>query len=156
YPLGLSHGLTDGLVDWLAAGGGPQDGVDAPATTEGDAEQAPQAAGHFAVRQPALLIEFDDGGLSIPPQLGRGRAGGGGRLQGMALLHPRAALTALPDVDVESPVKGLPRDLDRELLGDVGLVEGPAAVGAGVWQGRLVGFVELVEGRRLAVSLGAV
>src|SRR5262249_59231660 len=60
YPLRLTHGLTDGLVDWLAAGGGPQDGVDAPTTTEGDAEQAPQAAGHFAVRQPALLIEFDD------------------------------------------------------------------------------------------------
>jgi len=74
----------------------------------------------------------------------------------MASLHPTAALATLTDVDVKSPVNGLPRDLDLVLLGDVRFVEGPAAVGAGVWQGRLVGFVDLVGGRRLAVGLGAV
>jgi hypothetical protein len=74
----------------------------------------------------------------------------------MATLNPAAAPTAPPDVDVELPVDGLARDLDLELLGDVGLVERTAAVGAAVRQGRLVNLVELVRGRRLAVGLGAV
>jgi hypothetical protein len=65
-------------------------------------------------------------------------------------------MAALPDVDVELAVDRLARDLDLELLGDVGLVERPAAVGANVWQGRLVCFVDLVSRRRLAVGFGAV
>src|SRR5262249_22716681 len=43
-----------------------------------------------------------------------------------------------------------------ELLGDVGLVERPAAVGASAWQGRLVCFIDLVGPRRRAVGFGAV
>jgi hypothetical protein len=74
----------------------------------------------------------------------------------MAPLDAAAALAAQADVDVELPVDGLPRDLDLVLLGDVSFVEGPAAGGASVWQGRLIGFVDLVGGRRLAVGLGAV
>jgi hypothetical protein len=108
------------------------------------------------MRQATLLVQLDDGGLGIGPQLSRGGTKGVGRLQAMASLHQTAALTALADVDVELPVDGLARDLDLELLGDVGLVEGPAAVRAGVWQGRLVGLVDLVGGRRPTVSLGAV
>jgi hypothetical protein len=42
----------------------------------------------------------------------------------MAPLNPAAALMALPDMDVELPVNRLARDLDLELLGDVGFVEG--------------------------------
>src|SRR5215470_2724711 len=42
------------------------------------------------------------------------------------------------DVDVELPVNGRARDFDLELLGDVGLVERPAAVGADVGQRRLI------------------
>src|SRR5262249_33623956 len=145
-----------GLVDRLAAGGGPQHRVDAASPTEADAEEAFQAAGDLAVREPALLVEFDDGRLGIGPQLGGGSAEGVGRLQGMAPLHPAAALTALADVDVESPVNGLARDLDLVLLGDVGLVQGAAAVGANARQGRLVDLIDLVGGRRLAVGLGAV
>ena len=156
HPVGLAHGLADGLVDRLAAGGGPQDGVDAAAATERDAEEALQAAGDLAVRQAALLVEFDDGGLGVGSQLGGGGAEGVGRLQGMAPLNPAAALAALADVDVELPVDGLARDLDLELLGDVGLVERAAAVGAGVGQGRLVDLVDLVGAGRLAVGLGAV
>jgi hypothetical protein len=75
------------------------------------------------VRQPALLIEFDDGGLGIRSQLGCGRAEGVGGLQGMAPLNASAALTALTDMDVELSVNGLARDLDLELLRDVGFVE---------------------------------
>ena len=71
----------------------------------------------------------------------------------MASLHPMAALTALPDMDVELPVDGLARDLDLELLGDVGLFERPAAGGADAWQERLVGFVDLVGRRRLPVGV---
>src|SRR5439155_25982751 len=128
----------------------------AAAATEGDAEEAFQAAGDFAVRQPALLVEFDDDSLGIRPQLGGGSPEGVGRLQEMAALNAAAALSALADVDVELPVDGLARDLDLELLGDVGFVEGAATVGAGLGQGRLVDLVDLFGSGRLAVGLGAV
>src|SRR5262249_27823484 len=76
--------------------------------------------------------------------------------QGMPSLDPTAALATLADVDVELPVNGLARDLDLELLGDVGLVEGAAAVGADVRQGRLVNLVDLFGAGRLAGGRGAV
>jgi hypothetical protein len=72
----------------------------------------------------------------------------------MASLNPAVALTALPDVDVELPVNRFTRDLDLELLSDVGFVEWAAAVGAGFGQGRLVGLVDVRGG--LAMGLGAV
>src|SRR5438552_52801 len=74
----------------------------------------------------------------------------------MPPLNPPVALTALPYVDVELPVDGFARDLDLELLGDAGLVEGAAAVGAGAGQGRLVDLVDLFRGKWLAVGLEAV
>jgi hypothetical protein len=74
----------------------------------------------------------------------------------MPSLDPAVALTAPADVDVELPVNGLARDLDLELLGDIGLVEGAAAVGADVGQGRLVNLINLIGSGRLAVGLGAV
>jgi hypothetical protein len=74
----------------------------------------------------------------------------------MAALDAAPALTALPDVDVELPVNRLARDLDLELLSDVGIVKGAAAVGTGVGQRRLVGFVDLLGSGRLAMGLGAV
>src|SRR5690349_14798455 len=74
----------------------------------------------------------------------------------MAPLDPAAALLALADVAVELPVDGLARDLDLELLGDVGLVERAAALGAGAGQGRLVDLVDLIGAGRLAMGLGAV
>jgi hypothetical protein len=103
-----------------------------------------------------LLVEFDDGGLGIGSQLGRGGAEGVGRLQGMAPLHPAVALTTLVDVDVELPVDGLARDLDLELLGDMGFVERAAAAGAAVRQRGLLDLIDLVRSGRLAVGLGAV
>src|SRR6516162_10712418 len=74
----------------------------------------------------------------------------------MAPLHAAVALTAPADVDVELPMNGLTRDFYLKLLGDVGLVEGAAAVGADVGQGRLVDLVDLFGAGRLAVGLGAV
>jgi hypothetical protein len=74
----------------------------------------------------------------------------------MAPLNPTVALTAPADVDVELAVNGLARDLDLELPGDVGLVQGAAAVGADVGQGRLMDLVDLFGAGRLAVGLGAV
>jgi hypothetical protein len=103
-----------------------------------------------------LLVEFDDGGLGIRSQLSGSGTQSIGRLQGMAPLNAAPALPTPPDVDVELPVDGPPRDLDLVLLSEVAFVEGSAAVGAGVWQSRLVGFIDPVGGRRLAVSLGAV
>jgi hypothetical protein len=77
-------------------------------------------------------------------------------LQGMPPLNPAPAVAALTDVDVELPVNGLPRDLDLELLGDVGLAERAAAIGAAVRQQRLVNLIDLLGGGWLAVALGAV
>src|SRR5262249_43952696 len=120
------------------------------------AEEAVQAADHLAVRQAALLVEFDDGGLGVGSQLSGSGAQGVGRLQGVASLNPPVALPALPDVDVELPVDGLAWDLDLELLGNAGLVEGAAAVGAAVRQRCLVDLIDLAGGGRLAMSLGAI
>jgi hypothetical protein len=53
-------------------------------------------------------------------------------------------------------VNGLARDLDLELLGDVGLVEWTAAVGAEVRQGRLMNLIDPLGGGWLAVGFGAV
>jgi hypothetical protein len=130
--------------------------VDAAATTEWDTEEAAQAAGDLAVGEPALLVEFDDGGLGIRPQLSSGGAEGVGRLQGMASLNAAVALPAAADVDVELPVDRLARDLDLELLGGVGLVERTDAVGAAVRQRCLVDLIDLFGAGRLAVGLGAV
>ena len=105
------------------------------------------AAGDLAVRQPALLVEFDDGGLGIGPQLGGG-AKGVGRLQGMPSLNAALARTALPDVDVELPVNGLARYLDLELLGDVGFVKRAATAGADLGQRCLVDLIDQVWGGR--------
>ncbi len=44
-------------------------------------------------------------------------------------MDPAAAMTALADVNVELPVNGLARDLDLELLGDMGFVPGPPQSG---------------------------
>jgi hypothetical protein len=130
--------------------------VDAAAATKRDAEQALLATGDLAVRQPALLVEFDDGGLGIRFELGGGGAEGIGGLQGMASLDPPAAPPALADVDVELPMDGLARDLDLELLSNVRPVERTAAVGSAVRQRCLVNLIDLPGGRRLAVSLDAV
>jgi hypothetical protein len=108
------------------------------------------------VRQPALLVELDGGGLGIRSELGSGGAEGVGRLYGMASLHSTVTLTAMANVDAELPVNGLARDLDLELLGDMGFVQETAAVGAEVGQGRLVNLVDLLGAGRLPVGLGSV
>jgi hypothetical protein len=67
--------------------------VDAAAAAQVDAEQAPQAAGDLAVREPALLVEFDDGGLALA---------GAGRLVELA-----AAALVLGLQDANPSLKGL-------------------------------------------------
>src|SRR5690349_3576410 len=74
----------------------------------------------------------------------------------MASLNPAVALTAQADMDVELSVDRLARNLDLELLSNVGFVEGSTAVRADVWQRCLVDFFNLFGGRWLAVGLGAV
>src|SRR5690242_21062590 len=74
----------------------------------------------------------------------------------MASLNAAMAPTTLADMNVELPMNRLAWDLDLELLGDMGFVEGAAAVRADMGQGCLVNFVDLVGGRRLAVGLGAI
>ncbi len=82
------------------------------------------------MREPALLVQFDDGGLGIRSQLSGSGAEGVRGLQGMASLNPPVAVLALPDVDVELPVDRLTRDLHLELLGHMRFVERAAARGA--------------------------
>jgi hypothetical protein len=74
----------------------------------------------------------------------------------MAALDPAAAMAAPADVDVELPVDGLARNLDLELLGDVGFVERAAATGAVVRQVSLVDLIDLFGAGQLAAALGAV
>ena len=50
----------------------------------------------------------------------------------------------------------LARNLDLELLGDMGFVEGAATIGAAFGQGRLVSLIDLFGSGRLAMRLGAV
>src|SRR5262245_19362035 len=50
--------------------------MDAATTTERDVEKALLAAHDLAVRQAALLIEFDDSGLGVGAELGSGAADG--------------------------------------------------------------------------------
>jgi hypothetical protein len=114
-----------------------------PPRLRGGTEEASQAAGDLAVREATLFVEFDDGGLGVGSQLGGSGAEGIGRLQGMAPLNAAATTTASADMDVELPVDWLARDLDLELLSDVGFFERAAAVGADVGQVRLVNLVDL-------------
>jgi hypothetical protein len=74
----------------------------------------------------------------------------------MAPLNTALALAAPADVDVKLAVDGLARDFDLELLGDMGLVERPAALRADVGQRRLVDLVNLLGAGRLAIGIGAV
>jgi hypothetical protein len=108
------------------------------------------------MREPALLVEFNDSSLRIGSELSGSGAEGVGRLQGMPPLNPPVAQPTLADVDVELAVDGLARDLDLELLGNVGLVEWAGAVGAAIGQRRLVDLVDLFGVGRLAMGLGAV
>src|SRR5262249_7748292 len=111
---GLTRGLPDGLVGRLAASRGPHHGLHTAAAAERDAEEAFQALGDLAMREPTLLVEFDNGGLGIRPQVSRGAAESVGSLQGMAALNTAFALAAPADVDVELPVDGLAGDLDLD------------------------------------------
>jgi hypothetical protein len=74
----------------------------------------------------------------------------------MASLHAALALTALANVDVELPVNGFTRDLNLELLSDMGFVEWTATIGAAVRERCLVNLVNLFGAGRLTMGLGAV
>jgi hypothetical protein len=130
--------------------------MDAAAATEPDTKEALQAACDFAVRQATLFVQLYDGRLGIRPQLGCGGTQSVRSLQGMASLNPPVALTALADVDLELPMDGLTRNLDLELLSDLGFVKGTATLRAGIRQVCLVNLVDLIWAGRLAVGLGAV
>jgi hypothetical protein len=108
------------------------------------------------VREPALLVEFNDSSLRIGSELSGSGAEGVGRSQGMPPPNPPVAQPAPADMDVELPVDGLARNLDLVLPGEVGFVEGAAAVGADVGQGCLVNLIDLFGAGRLTVGLGAV
>src|SRR5262245_58553022 len=142
-PVGLAHGLADGLVDGLTAAARPQDGVDAAAAAEVDAEQAAQAADHLAVRQPALLVEFHDSCLGVRAQLRGGGPQGVGGLQRVPALEAPVAATAAADMDIELAMDGTARDLDLVLVRDVGFLDRPAVAGANRGEGCLVDFVDV-------------
>ncbi len=59
-------------------------------------------------------------------------------------------------MDVELPVNRLARNLDLKLLGDGSFSERPAAVGAGIGQRGLVGFVDVLGRGRRPMGLGPI
>jgi len=71
-------------------------------------------------------------------------------------LNAVLALTALADVDVERAVNGLAWDLDLELLGNAGFVQGADIVRANVRRERLIRLVNLIGRGWLSVGLGAI
>jgi hypothetical protein len=84
------------------------------------------------MREPALLVEFDDGGSGIRSQLCGSGVQSIGRFQRMPSLNPPVAVLTLPGMDVELPVDRLTRDLHLELQGHLRFVERAAALGAAV------------------------
>src|SRR6516225_6092671 len=121
----------------------PQDGPGhGAAAGEVDAEEAVQAARDLAVGESALLVQLDDGRLSVGTQLGSGGPQGIGGLQRVPALEALLAVAAAADMDVELAPDRAARDLDLVLVGDVGFLDGPAAVGAGERQRCLVDFVD--------------
>src|SRR5262249_30377493 len=105
--------------------------------------------------QAGLLVQLDDRGLGVRPQLGRGRAQGVGSLQRVAALHAAVTRAAVADVDIELPVDWSSGDLDLVLVGDVTFLDRPTTVGTNVGQQRLVDLVGLPR-RRQAMALAAV
>ena len=65
------------------------------------------------------------------------------------------AAAAVTAVDVEAADDGPPRQVRLELLIDVGLLNGAAAVGAGLRQGSIVGLIDSVRRRWQAVTVPA-
>ena len=126
----------------------------AAATRQADTEQGLKDAADFTMRHAGLLVEFNDGGLSIGAKLGGRGAERIGSLQGMSALHASSALLATADVNVELTMNGPTRNLDLVLLVDVCLVNRAAAIGTSVWQRRFVGFVDLFG--RLAMRFDAI
>ena len=147
-------GVANILVDRLAAFGGTQDDMGAAAARQADAEQRLKNAADLAVRHAGLLVEFDDGGLSIGAKLCCCRAERVGSLQGMPALHAPSALLATADVNVELPVNRSTRDLDLILLIDVRLFDVTTAVGTFVGQRRVMDLIDPLGW--LAMGLGAV
>src|SRR6516225_12478523 len=106
--------------------------MDTATRCQGDAEQALQDTANLAVGQSRLLVQLDDCGLSVRPQLRGGSSQSVRGLQRMAALDSAATLLTTADVDVELAVDWLSWDLDLILLIDVSLFDRAAAVGAGI------------------------
>ena len=104
-----------GRVDHFGVGRGqavgrPKVDLDARAPREVDAEERREHRRHFAVRQAQSLVELDRRRLGIRADLAGRRPQRVGGLQGMAALHPLAALPAVADVNVEATHDRPPRD----------------------------------------------
>jgi hypothetical protein len=106
--------------------------VDAAARRQGDAEHARQDAADLAVRQSRLLVQLDDRGLSVRPQLRRSSPQSVRGLQRLAALDSATALLTTADVDIELPVDRLSWDFDLILLIDMGWLDRTPAVGASI------------------------
>jgi hypothetical protein len=103
-----------------------------------------------------MLIEVNDGGLSVRAQLALGDAGGGAGLQWMSATQVLAALSAMAAVDFEFPKDGLAWNLGLELLIEMILDDVTAAIGTVIGQGRVERFIDLVGRRRLPMAVLAV
>src|SRR5882672_3656809 len=155
-PRGGGQRLRELVIDSRAASPRAQDAVGRAAARQANAEERLHDADQFAVRQPGLFVEFDEGGLGVGPQLRGGGSQRVGGLQRVAALDTPLTLPTPAEVHVELPINRLAGNFDLELRLDVGLVDGAAAIGAGVGQRGFVGFVDLLRRRRRSMRLGAV
>ena len=154
--LRLLQALADLLVGRSQPPPGPQHDLGASPPRQGNAEQGVEDPGDLAVGQAAFLVEQDGGGLGIGADLASSGAGRVAGLQRVPASARPAARTAAAAVDVEAADDGPARDVGLELGVEVGLLDGAAAVGAGVGQGSVVAFVYLLRGRWWAVAMATV
>ena len=123
---------------------------------QGDAEEAVEDGGDFAVGQAGVLVEYDDGGLGIRSDLAGGGAAGVAGLERVTTVAGLATVAATATVDVELSDDRPARDIRLILVDDVAFVEAAATTGTAIGQSGFVDFVDLLRGGRQALAVGAV
>src|SRR5271154_4732272 len=147
--LGVLDRLLDFLINRLQLGGGPQHDTSRRAGLDVDAVGFLEVVGDLAIGQAATLVEIDNTGLGVRPELAGSGAGGIGRLQGMPATDTLAASLAAALVDAKFATDRPGGDVGLELFIDVViLTQFAAAIGASLGQRRFEDFVDRFGRRR--------
>ena len=143
--LSLANVLLDFLISGLEASPGPQHDLGTGAASQADAIGLAKMIDDLAMGHAALLVEMDDGGLSIGTDLtGRGpdRIAG---LQRMPAMHASATIATGPLVDDDDAINRLDGDVFLELKVDfIVLGNVAAAIGTVLGQRCIEHVIDLV------------